>query len=254
MKKLLLILLPIILFSAFKQPEKESKNDLQKDNIKGAVKSITETAYRATYGDSGKPGKGDFEYIYATTYNDAGIITGRQSLAKDKTLLSKSTCKFDKKGIKTDMDNLNADGSPNSKETYKYDSKGNKTEALELQNDGRQSEKFTWKYDNKGNPIEMKDYNAKDSLTLSYKYTFDAQGYNTKIEDFNGTGSLIGTITMTNDDKGNYTYWKAHYVSITTDYEYTYQYTYDKAGNWIKRFKFQNGYEIEIVEREISYF
>ncbi len=254
MKKLLLILLSFILFSAFMQPEKELKNDLQKDNIKGAVKSITEIAHKATYGDSGKPVKGDFEYIYTTSYNSKGEITEKASLAKDKTLLSKSSCKFDKKGVKTEMDNLNADGTPDSKETYKYDAKDNVIEADEFQNDGKQTEKFTWKYDDKGNDIEMKDYNEKDSLILSYKYTYDAQSYNTKIEGFNGTGGLISTTTMTNDANGNYTYWKAHYVSITIDYEYTYQYTYDKTGNWIKRLKFQNGYEIEIVQREIAYF
>ena len=255
MKKTILILLSFLTLCALKTPEKGPKTDLQNDNLKGMVKSLTETAYTATYGDSGKAGKGNFEHKYTFMYDKNGNLTGSTGYNKDNSLLDKTTCIIDKKGNRNEMDKANADASPKGKTTYKYDAKGFMAESKEYFSDGSLSDRYTFKYDTNANLVEMRDFNAKDSLILWYKYTYDKQGNNVKTEGFNGVNGLISTIKTEYDDKGNQIKWKGDYSHVNSnDFAYDYKYIYDKNGNWKQRLKFQNGYEIEIVERTIEYY
>jgi len=255
MNKTLLILLPFLILCGFMAPEKGPKNDLQNDNLKGAVKTLTESAYKATYGDSGKAGKGNFEHKYVSSYDKSGFLKGSIGYNADKTISDKTTCTFDKKGNKTEMVANYADGSLKGKTTYTYDNKGYMVESKEYDGDNKLTDRYTFKYDKKGNQEEMKDYNNKDSLTLSYKYTWDDKGNNTKIEGYNGIKELISTITTVYDDNGNYVNWKGDYKGVKSDdFAYSYKYIYDKTGNWTQRLKFQNGYEIEIVDRVVEYY
>tara|TARA_B100000427_G_C15087117_1_gene411089 strand:+ start:66 stop:452 length:387 start_codon:yes stop_codon:yes gene_type:complete len=111
MKKLLSLFIVGFLLFGFSQKE-EKKADWKKDNLKGKVKSVTETQYRS--------------------------VEKFGEVQKD-SLRRKETRKYDDNGNGTEYAKYNSDGSLKYKMTFKYeyDSKNNWIKAIsfEVKND-----------------------------------------------------------------------------------------------------------------------
>jgi YD repeat-containing protein len=113
--------------------------------------------------------------------------------------------------------------------TYVYDEHGNKTEENSFRN-GKQEKHLTYKYDEKANLLESDDYNVEYDNSLLNKsiYQYDNNNNLTKLSSYNADGKL-----MEQD---------------------IYNYSFDKAGNWIKQVTIKNGKANLIAEREIEYY
>ena len=126
MKKIILATLSVLCLASYGQLEKktEKKNDLTEENLKGKVKSIKETTYKAV-DKFGQIEKGDVLNNYFNIYNE--------------------------KGNKIEDNFYDSDGNLSSKDTYEYDEKGNKIEKNVYDSNGRLGYKFIYKYNEKGN-------------------------------------------------------------------------------------------------------
>ena len=193
----------------------KGKNDLSVENLRGSVKSLKETTYRAV-DKFGQLSKGE----------KTGISDNQ--MFDDGSLSSKHTVKYDDKGNQNERNLYNSDGILRSKETVKYDDKGNLIEWNSYNSDGSLSYKETNKYDDKGNRIEENWYNSDGSLSHKYTNKYDDKGNQNERNKYNSDGSL--------------------------SYEATFEYIYDEKNNWIKRILFWEDIPKKIVEREIEYY
>ena len=152
MKKLLLLTLAILTLTSegYSQNSPTKKNGWETDNLRGKVKSYTQSSY-----DS------------AERFGEI-----------QKTLFSKETYKYDDKSNLIEDNSYYSDSSLNCKWTYKYDDKSNRIEAIWYKSDGSFYGKYINKYDDKSNLIEENGYNADGSLEYKriFKYEFDEKG------------------------------------------------------------------------------
>ena len=255
MKKLLLILLCVPLMFSFgenkkdteNEKKKEIENDLTEENIK--VKQITGTTYviaseeiyrkdKYLYNKDGN--KTEWEgtalgiedglevqryWNEKYKYNEDGNMTERTSYNANGEIDGKNKYLYNKDGNMTEMTSYNANGELGSNSKYKYDEDGNKTEWKYY--DGELATKYKYQYDEDGNEMEKSGYRISDGrLSLKFNYQYD--------ED----GNMIGN--------SSYGY--------PSDWNYTYQYEFDKLNNWIVRTRYEDGNPLEITEREIEYY
>ena len=185
MKKIILAILSVLYLVSYGQLEK--KNDLTEENLKGKVKSIKETTYKAV-DKFGQIKKGNVLNNYFTIYNKKGNTIEGNEYYSDGSLNYKTTYKYDEKGNKIEKNTYKYDGSLNYKTTYKYDEKGNKIEKNNYYYSGRLDSKTTYKYDEKGNTIEQNIYyhGSRPAENYSYKYEYDKNNnWTQEIEYFN---------------------------------------------------------------------
>ena len=157
MKKIILVILSVLCLVSYGQLEKKSekKNDLTEENLKGKVKSIKETTYKAV-DKFGQIEKGDVLVDSSAVYTD----DGRFKI-------------YNEKGNKIEENYYNSNSSLIYKNTYKYDEKGNKIEENYYNSNGRLYSKTTYKYDEKGNIIEENHYDSNGRLDSKYTYEYD---------------------------------------------------------------------------------
>ena len=202
MKTFFLIIVVLILSIS---SENRQKNDLEKEHLKGNVKSLRQVSFNVVdkFGEIVKDGFGGAGWFgsddFLNKYNDKGFLT--ESIAKyfdGDTLIYQ--------------------------EIYTYDDKGNEIEVYQSNSEG-ESGKETHKYDDKGNPIEVNTYYPIDSLEMSYRYTYKYDDKDNIIEETNYTNrsSEGRLVTYSYDDNDNitevkgyttegYLYWKIIYT------------------------------------------
>ncbi|HJY12203.1 MAG TPA: hypothetical protein VJ304_05405 [Flavobacterium sp.] len=156
------------IFLSYGQTSK--KNDLEKQNIKGNVKSIKTNTFETTDRFKGIFKGEKIERPSNNTYiiyNKKGYETKVNSYHSDGSLINKKSSK------KEDIIEI-----PSSKQSEKgkiYDETGNVIEYNNYMSDGSINYKVLYKYDDNGNEIESISYNSKGRLIekWSYEYEFD---------------------------------------------------------------------------------
>lgn len=137
MKKIILATLSVLCLASYGQLEKktEKKNDLTEENLKGKVKSIKETTYKAV-DKFGQIEKGDVLNNYFNIYNEKGNKIEDNFYDSDGNLSSKDTYEYDEKGNMIEENWYESDGSLYEKHTYKYeyDKNNNWTQRIEYKN------------------------------------------------------------------------------------------------------------------------
>ncbi|WP_120488692.1 hypothetical protein [Bergeyella cardium] len=256
MKKILTIILAMFCLASCKN----KKNDLTEMNLKGKVKSIRETRYKAVekFGEAVKV-KGDISDsdIEELLFNEKGNIIEKNRFFYG--LYWKYTYKYDEKGNKIEGNYFNKDGSLCWKYTYKYDEKGNQIEENWFNPDGSLDKKYTYKYDEKGNQVEENNFNKDGSLEDKFTYKYDEKGNQIETNWFNEDGSLERKFTYKYDEKGNLieTNWFNEDGSLERKFTYRYTY-YDQKDNWTQRIEYEIENDIEkastITERIIEYY
>lgn len=149
------------------------------------------------------------------TYNSENILTNTQSN------------KLDKNGNNIEM--LLIDHSRNSiwKYTYVYNDLGEKIEQFRYKPDGILKDRRTYKYNNKGDEFEQ--------------YKFNADGSYTKfVSEYDEMNNLIIQNWFNEKDE------PTHQTSF--------EYVYDKIGNWITKKRSSNGVLSMVWERQIKYY
>ncbi len=328
--KAILIFVAILFLAIGCNNSNEFKNDLERRNLKGKVKTLKWTPYEAVekFGEvtKGKNSTGWFTKSYFDTYNEIGKRIERQDLRSSGDLSKKTVYKYntlnkieevntynsagklDKKTKYTYDENGNqiakteydSDGILISKEVYEYYENGNQKEVQYINSHGEEDEKTIFKNDSKNNLIDLSSYDLTGNLIKRMVSEYNDQGDLIEVKHFNSDKKIEQRIVLDFDDNSNHAKLKVYYSAgdstIITDYYFisdfyykqmkngdfslfnlgneerdvskilikfvndgievqaTYDYKYDKRGNWIERIEYENNVPREFVEREITYY
>ncbi|MFH1004720.1 MAG: hypothetical protein V1781_04395 [Bacteroidota bacterium] len=244
------------------------ENNLQKMNLCGKVKSITEISYRALE-KSGKIIKGEKE-IRVFLGNDKHILFNDKGNIIEKILYwlwddgntysAKLTYKYDEKENLIEKNECKSDGTLNMKWIYKYDEKENRIEKNEYESDEILNRKYIYKYDEKGNISEEKGniseeircVSDKNSYSTKWTYKYDEKGNISEESEYESDGKLNRTHKY--DEKRNLieeTYYKS---DGTLFVKWTHKYECDEKNNCIRQIDYENKIPQYILEREIKYY
>jgi hypothetical protein len=139
-------------------------------------------------------------------------------------LLSRNVYKYDKMNMLTEADFYSKDSSSYDKHVYLYNGLGQEVEC-DIYEGGNFSGKIIKKYDEKGHEIEWLSYNQETKLDRKDVSIYNAKGVIQEQDWYNETGLYR---------------------------KYTYEFKFDKKGNWIERIANENGH-YTVTIREISY-
>lgn len=252
-----LILTGFIFFAdGCSQPKKNNERERMK--LYGKVKSLKEISYLAVVKpglvEKGKPGGPVWKKDVHIFFSESGRKTEEDYLRKDGGLRYKSLFFYDKKGNKVEEKAYKPDGklwynkysvfdnngkiiaeklfkgdSLVNKWVYKYDTKGNKIdEERYLSDEQHLSIRVTYQYDEKGNKIEETMYNREGGLIVKWISKYNIHGMQIEEKYLNAAGVIEATES--------------------------YQYVFDKPGNWIQQIVYEDGQPKYIVERVIEYY
>ncbi len=212
----------LIMVSCTSSKKDKDKNDWNRYNLYGKVKSFKKTTY-------------DAEEKFGN------IEKGVRSIIGDNNQVI-----FNIKGSKLEENKYYRNGRILRKNVYKYDEKGDVIEENEYDSDGKLSDKIIYKYDKKGNLIETNRYYADGSLLSKGVFKYNQKGNKIETNTYYPNGNLDSKLLY--DEKGNT-------IEMTLfNSEYKFEYVFDNEGNWTNRIKFENNIPQQITEREIEYF
>lgn len=232
------------------------KNDLEKENLKGMVKTIRENNYNLHDNET------DSSWLDGDTrdYNKKGNITddeifsmdssfsGDSSIIKAFDLLKKRFFKYDSKNKLMGWDDSDFHNylyktilNDFHKNILNYDKKGNVVEDGDYDYtnnpDGILIEKETFNYDDKGNLSETKWYDSNDSMVSKETDTYDDKGNIIESDKYlysHGNHSIPYSSTCLYDKKGNKIDEKYNPLCVMYDRQIgEAKYLYDAQGNVI---------------------
>jgi hypothetical protein len=187
---------------------------------------------------------------------------------------------FYQKGNLIEKSNYASNGILHSRIKYKLDENGCPVIEFEYMSDGILYKYKRYLYDNNKKLIEEISYNSSGILEAKYNIVYDKDGFmieeNTYIPDnllltttnkkYFNKGKTIETKMFTPanknpiriieqyNEKGNLNKKLKYGPDGILSNNISYQYEYDKVGNWIKRITFVNTLPSHVKEREIIYF
>jgi hypothetical protein len=202
------------------------RNSLAEQNLKGKVRSLTETTYSVD--DSGKINDSNFiEEVYYQ-YNTRGNTVEELHYWPD-SVSDLITFKYDLKGRKVEKRWKDSNDYIDEVTTFRYDKKGNNIERRRSETDGSLLKKAAFKYDAFGNKTEEVNISFDDSTHERKTFRYDKD--NNMIEEF----------SYISDD------------SVVHQYRYKYL-EFDPAGNWLKRMQTEKNIPQSLTIREFEYY
>ncbi len=279
MRTLLFTLLVIALFTS--SCSNNNKNDWQKHNLNGKVKSFKVVSYEAIeqFGEIKKstrkayyvPGyydlideqevfnmKGNIiessftDLKWTLKYDNKGNNIESNMYNSDGKLLNKSKYKYDDKGNNIESNSYNPNGKLDGRTTHNYDKKGKLIESNSYYPIGILSSKTLYQYDDKENLIEEKLYDTISVCVNKNVFQYDDNGNQIELNNYMPEGALFNRKISKYDDKRNVIEINSYFPHDTV--HNTYKYEFDKNGNWIFKIIFINEIPKYIQERKIEYF
>ncbi|AVM50885.1 type IV secretion protein Rhs [Capnocytophaga sp. oral taxon 878] len=252
--------------------QNNKKNGWERANLQGKVKSIVQAGFTINesgqeipmntemlteYDKKGKTIKMSSKRQGATinfidVYDEKGLIIESASRDDSNTLLSKNVYEYDERGNLTKHDLETPDGNSFMTRLNAYDSNDRLIERQECVA-GICDDKTTYTYGSNNKVSEETRYD-KDKVTKKIVYTYDANGNVTEKSVYAGDNTLQQRVLSVFDKNNNEV--KVSYLDKdgkTTKTE-TYEYTYDKKKNWIKKKITINGTPSAILVQTIKYY
>jgi tetratricopeptide (TPR) repeat protein len=254
----------ICLIIAFVNCYGQKKTDLQKNSLKGRVKSITTTVYNATekFGEPVKDGIKEKSEIVTIQFDTKGKIIPPSK--GDNVVF-----KYDTKGNITEETVYGSDNSTIiSKSVFRYDANSNVIEEINYDSQGELKEKKVNTYDVNGNLLVFKKSGSlfngtrNQGQALVTKYKYDTYGRPIRVSVGIGDDGELGSENYKYDAKGDVIETTAETFN-GVNIKKTYKYTYDANGNWITKVSYSSSAYMnmkaeskadEITERVIEYF
>lgn len=218
----------------------EKKTDVQKENLKGKVKTLSEITYKAHKNNDvlEKQTEKPLEKKHII-YNNKGYKLEEHKFEAETNGNEKWTYKYDKNKLverkrTSDKDIFTIYGK------LKYDSQGNKIEENVYTDYGNEVyiNKYTFKYDSKNNLIEENFYGSGEKIENSITYSYNKKGKEIECNRYNHKGLRFENIQSEYNGKGEL---------IATN-------VYDEADKLTIKKIFQYDEKGNIVSREIQHF
>ena len=242
----------ILIFATLLTSCNSKKNDLEKYNLKGKVWKLKQTTYRGEK-KFGKYQIGDkINYGHSfQIFNEDGNLIETQILDKNSKIKKTYRYSYDENGICSEVTTYEDD-----KVVEKQINKVEKNHIVEIQvynEEGTLSDKYQYVYS--GADISSgKVFNGDGSFRLSFQYEFSG-GLLTKEIVKDSTEEISSIRIYERNKQGDIITRKVEYPKKTNTYSYTsFQYDYDKKGNWFKKYRFYDGEIDDIIFRNIVYY
>lgn len=281
-------LLPVLLLLAACTSKAPQKTDREEMDLKGFVRSVKTTYYRAVEKD-GKVVRGPMNdgISYTVDYfNRKGMLTKTDyfysSRRKDEAQTEKRIRTFDAAGERPLRDSLWSSYPDifDGVYVYTYDSDGQLTDKSFFSKTGKRTSRERYGYDDSGNRISRKVY-LSGELSASTSSEYDDNGNEVRaITTYYGGLPRKLVQEYRYDEQQRKTDYISHYPGKKQEihYRFTYNeqgdivgsevlkkgdgsglseqsnYTYDSRGNWTKRTDFMQKRAVQLIEREIVYF
>lgn len=248
MRTILLFLIPIITFA------QNLKNDWQKENLKGKVKSVKSVTYQYV-NNNGKMERGALLPHFNTLeeYNSKGFkIKGSRFSDKGKTT-SAWLYSYDENNYLTKVEIFNDKSQIEEVLKYTFEPKAQTETVIGYNANGVVSGQQIITYNDKGNKINELSLNANNEFLLNQSITYDSKQNvsEKKFEDKEGKRVVLEYVY---DDKNNVIQENYYGEGKQLYGQKIFSYKYDNQGNWIERT--ESIYEVERVmtQREIEYY
>jgi hypothetical protein len=272
------VLLAIILLNFSCNITNEQKNDLEKANLKGSVKSTTENTYQAIekFGEVVKGGKNKLDIFSKdnciTKYDVDGYLIESNGiipckfLYNDKNQLIEeneytSNTKifhiYDKDGFEIELNNFHKDTLV-QKIKYKNDKMGNKVEINSYDYSGKLYYKIKQIFNGR-NLIESKEYDKNGKLSGTTKRKYDKNGNEIEETIFDSNNIVFSKHNKKYDNNNNLIESKRFFDNALWENEngITYRFEYKKLDsnkNWTELIEYENDIPTKITERTIEYY
>lgn len=164
-----------------------------------------------------------YEYVY----DKQKLKKYKLHIAPDRKRIGVTVFNCDGSGNVTKEEAYNQEGTLQYAAFYVYDQAGRQIESSLLREDF--SAKITSTYDSKGRLFEEEQHMVDQQQTTQNKARYR----------YNGHGDYDRILSLLNRNYAQ---------------KNSFEYKYDKKGNWIGRFEYQDGKPITIIERQIEYF
>ena len=164
---------------------------------------------------------------YEYTYSKQKIKKYKLHLDPQREKVGITVFNCDGSGNVTKEEAYNQEGTLQYAAFYVYDQAGRQIESSLLREDF--SAKITSTYDSKGRLFEEEQHMVDQQQTTQNKARYR----------YNGHGDYDRILSLLNRNYAQ---------------KNNFEYKYDKKGNWIGRFEYQDGKPITIIERQIEYF
>lgn len=251
-------ILPLLISSIFliscaqneelKTASKDS-NDWGQLNLIGDVKSFRETKFLAVDNfsviEDGEKKKHTFNK--EILFNLDGFKIETNDYMPDGTLATRTMYLYQNNKLK-EYNSYDSQGSPFKIGKYEYNNDGEMERLVDNTSDGRYNWTKKYKYDDQGNISEVEHYKNEEIIESKEVYAYDSSK-KVVASDFYKNEKLITTNNLKYDEDDNIIELNYGEASI-----FTYKYSYDFKGNWIKKIVFENNEPSGIIFREIEYF
>lgn len=243
----------ILFFSLISWTGEKERNDWEKNELKGKVKSYTEFHYEL---DSSAKTDQDFlpkikksfnvqgYIIEDLNYNEEGILDSETRYTYNENnrpaealhydgeghLESIFTSEYDAQGRLIQVQIRTMDG--DSGWTQKYDSDGNLIEKIEYYDNPNYNSSFVYTYDSKGNQIQGEKFDAKGKLLSKYQYNYNKKGKLTEEVWFDTDGKVLSKLAYKYRKKGRVQETKNLLPDLNSPIEWIAE--FDKSGKLIR--------------------
>jgi hypothetical protein len=256
--------------------ENELKNDLEKANLKGSVKSTTENTYQAIE-KFGEIVKGELitneifnKHNTIIKYNLKGYrlednrVFPTKFRYNDKNLLIeeyeyiskvKIFHKYDDGGLELELNNFYKDTLV-QRIKYKYDNMGNKVEINSYDYSGKLSYKIKQVFKEK-NVIQSKEYDEDGLLSSTNKYKYNNNGNIIENIVLDSNNKVTNKYNSKYDENNNLIEWRVFIDNDIRNELTTYKYSYlkfDSNKNWTEKIEYENDIPTKITLRTIEYY
>lgn len=238
------ILVAILFFVIHNSIYSQCKSDLEKGNLNGRVKSITETNVYM------EDGKNEIISIATTSYNKRGESLGYRHAHKNNDLeYTETTYELDNLGRKIKMNRYGLLGDLEGYYIYEYDSLCNMIKSVEFKGSGSLDSYTVYNYNSTGEKIDYKTYTSDSTLWLWYEFKYEAGRIN-QIRD-----PQDSSIWKSEYDKHNNEIKTTIFDKFGNEKEVrTYVYRYDNKYNWTEKKLYINGEFYWTYKRRIIYY
>jgi hypothetical protein len=225
------------------------KSDIATQGLKGKVQTLSEIFYPAE-----RSKKMSSKKIFK--YDANGNLTELANYSATGKINSTLKSTYDALGKLVKEETILANGTVDVTSTIKTDAKGNKIEQEDIRPGGNIlfNYKYSYKYDDKGQLIERTAYRGNGKLLFKYNFKYDDNGNKTEWTQTASDSTLIGKVVYKYDNKNNLTEETEYGKDGSVKTNYSYEYEFDRKGNWTRQKKMLNGKVVEIKDREIKYY
>ena len=194
--KVIAILLFCTLPTVARSADEETKTDLLKLELKGKVKSVTQTVKVLSKGSStGSDGMYKSKQIFQ--FNEQGYKTEIVIYNIEQKIEQKQLIKYNTANKITEITNYNGNNELVYKEQFQYNDKNKETEHLYFTTRKTPDRKLSKIYDANGNLIEVKEYGSNMKLKNRITSVYNSKNLETENVYFDPLNNVLTTIKYT---------------------------------------------------------